>query len=136
MLMPGTPLGPGYSPGGPSPMSPQTGGLPRYLEGIITLEEFQTFTKFQQQLYEDPTSKELTAKIFELRKQMQQTQSELNKFRTQSLANNPEIKAIADKMQSAMRAHSPHPPMGGMRPMVPSPATPPAPSVALPVAKP
>lgn len=114
----------GPYPGGPSPMAPQTNALPKYLEGIITLDEFQSFMKFQQQVNDDPASKELIAKIIALRQQAQQLQAELSKMRGKALADNPGMKAIADKMQAAMLAHSPMPPMS----MMPAPApTAPAP---------
>jgi hypothetical protein len=109
--------------------------LPKYLEGVVTLEEFQSFIKFQQEANDDPGSKELLGKIIELRKQLQQLQGEMAKRHAQALANHPEMRAIALKMQQAMFAHSPMAP--GPTPPGFAPMHPPAmPAAAPPAAKP
>jgi hypothetical protein len=128
--MPGSAAGPGFSPNSPfpagsSPLSPPTVTLPKYLEGVITLEQLQTLMKFQQQINEDPESTELIAKLKELTAQVRQLQGELTKHRTKAITDNPEMKAIADKMQEAMRSHSSMPFMPpGANPGAPMPGRP------------
>ncbi len=110
--------------------------LPKSLEGVITAEEFQSLIKFQQQVNESPQVKDLITKITALRQQLQQLQAELSKIRTQAVADNPGMKALADKVQQAMRAHAPMP-FGstGTKPATTTP-TPLAPAAGPPAAKP
>jgi len=97
----------------PSPFGAGREALPKYLEGVLTEEEFHSFIAFQQQVLDRPDCKELMAKIVDLRKQMLQLQTQLAGVRQKALADNPQMKAIGDKMQAAMFAHGPMP---GMRP--------------------
>jgi hypothetical protein len=117
---PGMPM-----PGAPSPMQMQPQGLPPFLQGVITLQEYQALQKFRRDTDESPEMKSLNDKIKELRGQIVAQQHEVGAMRQKALEANPEIKAISDKIQSAMRAHSPMPTgMPQFHPM-PAPGTPP-----------
>jgi hypothetical protein len=81
------------------------------LEGVITLEQLQAFLKFQQGVNEEPAVKDILGKLTALTQQVRQLQGELREARMKALTDNVEMKAIADKMQQAMRSHSAMPMM-------------------------
>ncbi|HVU16559.1 MAG TPA: hypothetical protein VHD32_06525 [Candidatus Didemnitutus sp.] len=114
-------------PGAPSPMQMQPQGLPPFLQGVITLEEYQALQKFRRDVDDGPEMKALNDKIKELRTQLQAQQREVGALRQKALESNPEIKAINEKIQQAMRAHSPMPGMGQPHPMMAPPSTMPTP---------
>jgi hypothetical protein len=127
-------IGPGFAPnspfpGGSTPLTPPTITLPKYLEGVITLEQLRAFMKFQQEVNEQPEIKELLAKLAAQTQQVRLMQSELSKARAKALTDNAEMKAIADKMQGAMRARTSMPfapapgTAGSPMPMAPAPSS-------------
>ncbi|HEY4300379.1 MAG TPA: hypothetical protein VGM73_05870 [Candidatus Didemnitutus sp.] len=124
---PGMPM-----PGAPSPMQMQPQGLPPFLQGVITMEEYQTLQKFRRDTDASPEMKAINDKIKELRAQIIAQQREVGALRMKAMESNPEIKAISDKIQAATRAHSPMPTsMPQFRPM-PGPGA--APAVTPPLA--
>ena len=84
------------SPPGPMPM----------LQGVISADEFKTYTAFQQQVNEDPAIKDIEAKIAKLTKDIQRLRMEANATRERLIASHPEIKVIQDKIMTAMPARA------------------------------
>jgi uncharacterized coiled-coil protein SlyX len=76
------------------------------LTGIISPEEFEKFTAFQQQIGDDPAIKELNAKIAVLHKELLQLQAEARAVREKLISANPEMKVIRDKIMSAGHART------------------------------
>jgi hypothetical protein len=101
---PGMPM-----PGAPSPMQMQPPGLPPFLQGVITMEEYQALQKFRRDTDSSPEMKAVNDKIKELRSEIVAQQHEVGALRMKAIEANPEMKVIADKIQSAVRAHSPMP---------------------------
>lgn len=97
-------------PAGSSPFAPTLTTLPKYLEGVITLDQLKAFFEFKQKVEERPEVKELTSKLQALELQKRQMQSQLREVRAKALADNPEMKDIADKMQTAMMRNTLMPP--------------------------
>jgi len=71
------------------------------VDSILSPEELQKYTAFQQQLNDDPAIKELNAKIVAVNKELHQLQAESRALHEKLLAANPEIKAIRDKIMTA-----------------------------------
>lgn len=115
-------------PAGSATSNPQILQLPKFLEGVITLDEYRAYQKFQQSLSDDPAIKDLNTRIIAQVYQLRLMQAEMSKLRMKANTDNPEMKAIGDKMQQAMRAHTQMPMMSG--------APTPAPSLSVPMARP
>lgn len=98
--------GPTVMPAAPGNMGPHAPTLSPALAGIITQEEFNKYTEFQQKLNDDPSVKELNAKISEHIKAIKQLQTEAHAMREQLIAANAEIKAIRDKIMAAGHNHT------------------------------
>jgi len=92
-------------------------------QGIITDEEYKTFTAFQQQLNSDPAIKAINDKIAKLSQELQKLHAEASATREKLIAANPEVKAIQNKIAAAMRTRMAPGPAGPSSMPMPMPAT-------------
>jgi len=97
-------------PGGMGPAitksGPPTPMIAYMLQGILSDEEYKTYNAFQLHLNEDPAIKEINTRIAKLAKELQQLRMEANATREKLIAANPEIKAIQEKIATAMRSRA------------------------------
>lgn len=98
--------GPLPTPTSASPLLP-----PSMLQGVISAEEQKKYSAYLQQINDDPSLKEINAKISKLAKEIQQLRMEANTVREKLISANPEIKKIQDKISATMRARSSNGPM-------------------------
>ena len=71
--------------------------FPSMLEGIVSPEEYQKYTAFQEHLNANPEIRQLNAQILELVREERRLRAEANALREKLMAANPEIMAIRAK---------------------------------------
>jgi hypothetical protein len=101
-------LAPKLGSSAPAPAAPiQEAPLPKYLEGVVTVEEFKKYVEYQTYLRNQPEIKILNDKIMVHVKEMQVLQAELEVLRKKALESDLGAKEVGDKIQKALEKVGP-----------------------------